>query len=181
MPATADAAVPVVELGLTSPLEKLEDIESFSRDLAERLVWAVHETGREGATASFELRFTAVRLDRGRVTASYQSDVHKASGGFVGIAEFLGLETFSAFPDVCFRSEDPPAAVRALSGRTRLDAEGLERAIAEAAQTREIDRLFGLGGPLNIEWGRHVVLILAASSEGSPILVQPLILLLERT
>lgn len=179
-PVEARTASPIIELGLTSPLEKLDDIESFGRELAERLVWTVRGEDRETVRTNVSVRFTAVRLERGRVTASYQSDLREASDGLVRIAESLGLEAFMAFPDVCFSSEDPPALVRALSGKARLDAAGLEVAIADAALSRDFAGSFGLDGPLNIEWGRHVVLVLAASGEDSTILVRPLILVLER-
>lgn len=177
---SAGATPPVVELGLTSPLEKLDDVDSFSRELAERLVWTVRGRDVDVGTNGVRIRFTAVRIDRGRVAASYQSEVHETSGGLGNIAESLGLEAFMAFPDVCFSSEDPPAVIRALSGKARLDAEGLEVAIADAALSREFAGSFGLDGPLNIEWGRHVVVVLAASGEESTILVRPLILVLER-
>lgn len=173
-------APPVVELGLTSPLEELEDVESFGRELAERLVWTVRGEHREAVREKVSVRFTAVRLERGRVTASFQSDAREASDGLDRIAESLGMEAFMAFPDVCFSSEDPPAVVRALSGDARLDGEALERAIADAARTRDIDRLFGLDRPLDIEWGRHAVLVLAAVSEDPELLVRPLILVVER-
>lgn len=179
-PVEARTASPIIELGLTSPLEKLDDIESFGRELAERLVWAVRGQDREVVRTNVSVRFTAVRLERGRVTASYQSDLRETSDGLVRIAESLGLEAFMAFPDVCFSSEDPPAAVRAVSGSSHLDAEGLERAIAGAARTRDLAGQFDLDEPLNLEWGRHVVLVLAASSEEPALRVRPLILVLER-
>lgn len=178
-PVTAYVTSPVVELGLTSPLETLGDVESFTRDLAERLVWTVREDP-ERKTGGLPLRFTAVRVDRGRVAASYRSDVTGASRGLARIAESLGPEAFGAFPDVCLSPEDPPADVRAFSGSKRLDAEGLERAIAGATKSGDFAGSFGLEEPLDVESGRDVVLVLAASSANSATLVRPLILVLTR-
>lgn len=171
---------PVVEVGLTSPLETFDDVESFSRDLAERLVWTVRTDSRSNDASGIALRFTAVRIDRGRVTASYQSDALSPPDRPSRIAESLGSRSFMAFPDVCLSPDDPPASVRALSGRLRLDRQGMERAIAGAASTRELDRLFGLDEAVAIEWGRHVVLVLAAVSEDPDLLVRPLIIVLDR-
>lgn len=180
-PAGAATRPPVVEIGLTSPLENLDDIERFRGELAERLVWTAR--GKDGATEAAELviRFTAVRLDRGRVTASYQSDSHTAPGRLSRIASSIGLEAFMAFPDVCLSPDDPPAAVRALSGRSRLDPDELEEAIANAARTRDLRETFGFDESLDIQWGRHVVLVLAASADRTALRVRPLILVLERT
>lgn len=180
LPATRGDAPLVVELGLMSPLEKLEDVDAFSRRLAERLVWTLREDDPDPETGRVPIRFSAIRIERGRVTANYRSDIHEASGGLESIAELLGPEGFAAFRDVCLSSEDPPAAVRAVSGSSHLDAEGLERAIAGAARTRDLASQFDLDEPLNLEWGRHVVLVLAASSEEPALRVRPLILVLER-
>ena len=177
-PITADA--PVVELGLTSPLESFDDVEAFARDLAERLVWTISGENGSSFEGGVSIRFTAVRIDRGRVTASYQSDARSAPHRMSKIAETLGSEAFMGFPDVCLSPDDPPASVRALSGRMRLDREGMERAIAGAARTRELDRLFGLDESVAVEWGRHAVLVLGAVSEDPELLVRPLILVLDR-
>lgn len=176
-PGGMGATPPVVELGLTSPLVALEEIESFRRDVAERLVWTVR-TGEEGRRV--RIRFTAVRIDRGRVAASYQSEIREAFDGLASVAESLGVRAFMAFPDVCLSPEDPPAEVRAVSGSRPLEADRLEGAIARAARSADFAGSFGLEEPLDIEWGRHVVLVLAASDEASAILVRPLILVLER-
>lgn len=180
LPATHGDARLVIELGIMSPLEKLEDVDAFSRRLAERLVWTLREDDPDHEVRRVPIRFSAVRIERGRVTANYLSDIHEASGGLESIAELLGPEGFAAFRDVCLSSEDPPATVWAVSGSSHLDAEGLERAIAGTARTRDLASQFDLGEPLNLEWGRHVVLVLAASSEEPSVHVRPLILVLER-
>lgn len=173
-------AVPVVELGLTSPLDDLEEIDEFRRELAERLVWTVREAPDRGEARDVAIRFTAIRIDRGRVTASYRSDARGAGRGLSRVAESIGIDAFLGFRDVCLNVDDPPASVRALSGSSRLDADELERAIADAARTRDFGEAFGLDEPLSIEWGRHVVLLLAASGEASAVRVRPLILVIER-
>lgn len=169
-------APPNVELGLAAPLERLTDIESFSRALAERLTWTV---ATEGGPA-VAIRLTAVRIDRGRVTASYQSKPVDAATGTSRVAEAIGTESFLAFPDVCLTPDDPPAGVRAVAGAASLNPEQLERAVAQLARSRRLDEAFRLTGSIDIEWGRHVVLVLAASSADPELLVRPLILVLER-
>lgn len=167
-----------VEIGLTAPLERLTDLESFSHTLAERLTWTV-ATGGENERAG-AIQFTAVRIDRGRVTASYQSEPADAARGTSRMAESIGTKSFMAFPDVCLTPDDPPAGVRAVAGTTSLDPEQLERAVAQLARSGRLDEAFRLTGSIDIEWGRHVVLVLAATSADPELLVRPLILVLER-
>lgn len=174
------ASSPVIELGLTSPLENLDDMERFRLALADRLVWTVRGGERTAEAPDVEIRFTAVRIDRGRVTASYQSDGHAPPEGLSRIAATIGLDAFMVFPDVCLSPDDPPASVRALSNRSHLDASDLEQAIADAARTRNLREAFGFDDQRNLEWGRHVVLVLAASTELTALHVRPLILVLER-
>lgn len=174
---------PTVDLGLSAPLESLDDADAFANELAKRLVWTVGSEGWETpdgeAPAAMTLRFTAIRIDRGRVTASYQTGPIPASPGLTTIADVAGVESFLAFADACLRPDDPPTTVRALSGSLRLNAEALELAIANTAQTRRLDEGFGMDRPLSVEWGRHILLVLAAASEET-ILVRPLVLVLER-
>ena len=132
---------------------------------------------RGGAAA---IRFTVVRIERGRVTASYQSEPARAPRGTSRVAETIGTKAFLGFPDVCLTPDDPPADVRAVAGAASLDPEQLERAVARLARSRRLDEAFRLAGSLDIEWGRHVVLVLAASSADPGLLVRPLILVLER-
>lgn len=178
-PVIAPSAGLIIDLGLSAPIERLEDVESFTRRLAERLVWTVRLDG-DGTPGDTRLRFTAFRIDRGRVTASYQSEPVPAPDGLSHIAGSLDAKAFSAFPDVCFTPEDPPARVRVISGTARLDAESLERAVASVARRGDVSRLFGLAGALDIEWGRQVLIILAATADTDDAVVRPLILVLER-
>lgn len=174
---------PTVDLGLSAPIESLGDVEAFANELAKRLVWTIgSENGEasDGETpAAMTLRFTAIRIDRGRVTASYQTDPIPAAPGLTRIADVAGAGSFLAFADACLQPDDPPTAVLALSGSLRFDAEALELAVANTARTRRLDAGFGLEPSLTVEWGRHVLLVLAAVSEEA-ILVRPLVLVLER-
>ncbi|MFW6083584.1 MAG: hypothetical protein ACODAA_00025 [Gemmatimonadota bacterium] len=174
------ASPPTVALGLSAPIEKLRDLEAFEHRLARRLVWTL-ETD-DGSPEPLELRFTAVRIERGRVTASFQSDPIVPRPEPTRIADTLGRDRFLAFPDVCFSADDPPATVRALAGSGRLDAEGLELAVAELARTGRLGDRFGLDDPPDLEWGRDVVVILSAAAvdADSPALVRPLILVVRR-
>lgn len=174
---------PTVDLGLSAPIESFDDVEAFANRLAKRLVWTV---GSEDGTisdgeipATTPLRFTALRIDRGRVTASFQTDPIEVPQGLTRISDVAEAGSFLAFADVCLRPDDPPTAVLALSGAVRLDAEALEMAVANTAHTRRLDAGFGLDRSLTMEWGRHVLLVLAAASEET-ILVRPVVLVLER-
>lgn len=168
-----------IDLGLGAPVEHLAGVDEFTKLLAERLVWTMEPYDGAISPAS-TVRFTAVRIDRGRVSASYQSDARPARAGRSSIAETIGAAQFIAFPDVCFTPEDPPARVRALSGAARLDAAAMERLVAEVAGSGELGRSLGLDRPMKLEWGRHVVLILSAATSDRSDMVRPLVLVLER-
>lgn len=175
LPATRDFTV---DLGLTAPVTRLGDVATFSRHLAKLLVWTVDGETRRGLAPA--IRFTAVRVERGRVTASYQSDAAAPPNGLSHVIETIGASSFASFPDVCLDAEDPPADLKVLSGKTALDPAELEKAIATLARSRRLGDSFRLARPFDVDWGRHVVLILAAASDGEPVLVRPLILVLER-
>lgn len=172
----------VVEVGLAAPIERLESIDVFSRELAERLVWRIADDGSPETLRLYPLtvQFTAVRVERGRVTASYRSEPGVARVGLRSVAETIGLEQFIAFPDVCFTPIDPPMRVRAVSGTALLDAEGLERLVAGIARTGRVDGILGLREPIELDWGRHVILVLAASTRYDDAVVRPLLFVLER-
>ena len=167
--------VPAVEVGLSAPIDRLDTVEGFARRLGERLVWSVRD-GDAGA-----VRFTAIRIDRGRVTASYQSDPVYLRGGLHPVLSAIGEKAFAGFPDVCLTPDDPPARVLAVSGKARLDGEELEQVIVEMTRTGAFPHRLALDGPPEVEWGRDVILVLAASSESAEVVVRPLILVLERT
>lgn len=100
--------------------------------------------------------------------------------GHASIAAAIGSDQFLVLRDILLTPEDPPARVRSLSGEARLDAEGMEKMVAEVARSGELGDALGLERPVKLEWGRHVVLILAAASDDDSIAVRPLVLLLER-
>lgn len=177
-PSTPDPVV-TVDLGLRAPVEHLGDVEAFADLLAERLVWRIEAPGGE-LVRPLAVHFTAVRIDRGRVTASYRSDAGAVRPGRASIAAAIGVDQFLVLPDILFTPEDPPAGVRSLSAGARLDAEGMEQMVADVARSGELGGALGLEQPMKLEWGRHVILVLAAASGDDSIAVRPLVLLLER-
>lgn len=177
--AQAPDPIITIDLGLRAPIERLEDVEAFGDLLAERLVWAIEAPEGE-SIRPLAIRFTGVRIDRGRVTASYQSEAGPVRAGRASIAAAIGGDQFLVLRDVLFTPEDPPAGVRSLSAGARLDTEEMERMVAEVARSGELGGALGLEHPVKLEWGRHVVLILAAASDDDSIAVRPLVLLLER-
>jgi len=171
--------LPAVELGLTAPIDRMRDVDSFGRSLAENLVWTLERDAASGSAGSAaRVRFTAVRIDRRRVAASFQSAAGPLSVALSRIVDSIGEAAFQAFVDESFHSGDPPADVHAVSGKARLDPEALERAIGLAAAGRDVAEPFGLDRPLGIEPGRHILIVLAAASS-DPVVVRPLILVLE--
>lgn len=176
-PSTPEPA-PSVDLGLSAPVERLAEVDAFANLLADRLVWTIEASVKR--VRPLLLRFSAVRIDRGRVTASYQSEAVPARTGRSSIAGRIGMDEFLAFRDVCLTSEDPPADVRTLAGAARFDAAAMERVVADVAGSGELGPALGLEEPLELEWGRHVVLILSATSSDDSAVVRPLVLVLER-
>lgn len=168
-----------IDLGLSAPVERLAEVDAFANLLADRLVWTIEDSG-EDRVRRLLLRFSAVRIDRGRVTASYQSEAVPAQTGRSSIAGTIGMDEFLAFRDVCLTSEDPPAGVQTLSGAARLDDATMERMVADVARSGELGPALGLEEPLELEWGHHVVLILSATSSDDSAVVRPLVLVLER-
>ena len=175
--ASAQDEVPRVGIGLSAPLVEILALDAFTSTLAEHLVWEVRGSGSRAE----RMRLTVVRIDRRRVTDSRRSRPVTVPAGRLRVSESLAREAWDAvFPDCCFTRSDPPASIRALSGAAYLDEQRLERAIAKVAESSAINGdSFGMNPGVQVDWGRHVVLIIAASSN-SPILVRPLVLVLER-
>ena len=175
--ASAQDEVLRVGIGLSAPLVEVPTLDAFTSTLAKHLVWEVLGSGSRAE----KIRLTVVRIDRRRVTDSRQSRSVTAPTGRLRVSESLAREAWNAvFPDCCFTRTDPPARIRALSGSAYLDEQGLERAIANVAESSAINGVFFEINPaVKVDWGRNVVLIVAAASD-SPIVVRPLVLVLER-
>lgn len=175
--ASAQDDVPHVRIGLSAPVVEVPSLDAFTSTLAKHLVW---EVGGSGSRAE-RIRLTVIRIDRRRVTGSRQSRLVTVPPKRLPVSESLGWEAWNAvFPDCCFTRTDPPARIRALSGSAYVDEQGLERAIANVAESSAINGVyFEINPAVEVDWGRHVVLIVAASSD-YPILVRPLVLVLER-
>jgi hypothetical protein len=171
----AQAVPPRVDLGLGAPLGELRDIDAFASALTRHLTWRA-----SSATELMALRIQAVRIDRGRVTASGQRETASPASRAVRVAAAMSQEDWRAFlSECCLSPDDPPMTVLALSGSRHLSSDELEKAIADVAERGILGEPFLFDSPMSLEWGRHVVIAIAAGAD-SPILVRPLLLVLRR-
>lgn len=106
---------PTIQMGLTAPVARLGDLPSFRGRLAKNLVWTLDG---EAAAETTSIRFTAVRVERGRVTASYQSDPARVPAGLSRVVEAIGEASFASFPDVCLDAADRDARTLAQARRS---------------------------------------------------------------
>lgn len=164
------------DVGLSGPLPEISTVAEFSSALARQLVWELGGSRNQAPS----LRLNVVRIDRGRVTGSLQSRRVAGPEKQSRVRQSLGEKDWNAvFPECCLTPADLPIRIRAYSGHSHLEAEHLERGIARLAETAIANGIFDLRPPVDLDWGRQVVLILSVASD-VPIAVRPLILVLER-
>jgi hypothetical protein len=174
--ATAQEGGVRADVGLSGPLPEISTVAEFGSALARQLLWELGSTRSQAPS----LRLNVVRIDRGRVTASLQSRRVAGPEKQSRVRQSLGEKDWNTvFPECCLTPADLPIRIKAYSGRSHLDAEHLERAIARLAETAIINGIFDLRPPVDLDWGRHVVLIVSVASD-APLAVRPLILVLER-
>lgn len=167
-----------IDIGLSGAIERADDLGSLLGHLERHLVWRVG-TADAGPTDATEVHVTVLRVDRGRVTASRQSGLVAASRDRTRLAEALGAAELRDLLACCLREEDPPVAVRALSGQAYLDGPAFERAVAGMASQAIADGMFDVDPRVRLDWGRQFVIVISAAAPGG-VRTRPLILVFDR-